>query len=43
MLEYFVEFMGTLIVVYSLLLTDRNPVIMGLIYFAVYTVAGEMS
>uniref|UniRef100_A0A6C0AIG4 Major intrinsic protein n=1 Tax=viral metagenome TaxID=1070528 RepID=A0A6C0AIG4_9ZZZZ len=43
MLEYFVEFMGTLIVVYSLLLTDRNPAIMGLIYFAVYTVAGEMS
>lgn len=43
MLEYLVEFMGTLIVVYALLLTDLNPAIMGLTYFAVYTVANEYS
>lgn len=43
MSQYVVEFMGTLIVVYALLLTDTNPAIMGIVYFAVYTVAGEMS
>lgn len=41
--QYLVEFMGTLVVVYALLLTDTNPAIMGITYFAVYTVAGELS
>jgi len=41
--QYFVEFMGTLVIVYALLLTDTNPAIMGITYFAVYTVAGELS
>ena len=35
--------MGTLVVVYALLLTDTNPAVMAIVYFAVYTVAGEMS
>ena len=39
--QYLVEFMGTLVVVYALLLTDTNPAIMGIGYFAVYTVGGE--
>jgi glycerol uptake facilitator-like aquaporin len=43
MLQYVVEFMGTLVVVYALILTDTNPAIMGLVYFAVYTVAGELA
>jgi glycerol uptake facilitator-like aquaporin len=43
MLQYVVEFMGTLVVVYALLLTDTNPAVMAIVYFAVYTVAGEMS
>ena len=41
--QYLVEFMGTLVIVYALLLTDTNPAIMGITYFAVYTVAGELS
>ena len=41
MLQYAVEFMGTLVVVYALLLTDTNPAIMAIVYFAVFTVAGE--
>lgn len=41
--QYLVEFMGTLVIVYALLLTDTNPAIMGITYFAVYTVAGEHS
>jgi glycerol uptake facilitator-like aquaporin len=43
MLQYAVEFMGTLIVVYALLLTDTNPAIMAIVYFAVFTVAGELA
>jgi glycerol uptake facilitator-like aquaporin len=39
--QYLVEFVGTLIIVYSLLLTDTNPAIMGIVYFAVYTIAAE--
>ena len=43
MLQYAVEFMGTLVVVYALLLTDTNPEIMAIVYFAVFTVAGELA
>ena len=43
MLQYEVEFMGTLVVVYALLLTDTNPAIMAIVYFAVFTVAGELA
>jgi glycerol uptake facilitator-like aquaporin len=43
MLQYAVEFMGTLVVVYALLLTDTNPAIMAIVYFAVFTGAGELA
>ena len=43
MLQYAVEFMGTLVVVYAFLLTDTNPAIMAIVYFAVFTVAGELA
>jgi glycerol uptake facilitator-like aquaporin len=43
MLQYLVEFMGTLVIVYAFLLTDTNPAIMAIVYFAVFTVAGDMS
>jgi len=42
-MQYLVEFVGTLVIVYALLLTDTNPAIMAIVYFAVYTVAGEMA
>jgi len=42
-IQYLVEFMGTLVIVYALLLTDTNPAIMAITYFAVFTVAGEMA
>jgi hypothetical protein len=42
-MQYLVEFVGTLIIVYTLLLTDTNPAIMAIVYFAVFTVAGEMA
>jgi glycerol uptake facilitator-like aquaporin len=42
-MQYLVEFVGTLIIVYAFLLTDTNPAIMAIVYFAVFTVAGEMA
>jgi hypothetical protein len=42
-MQYLVEFVGTLVIVYALLLTDTNPAIMAIVYFAVYTVAGEIA
>ena len=42
-MQYLVEFVGTLIIVYALLLTDTNPAIMAIVYFSVFTVAGEMA
>ena len=41
MYRHFIEFLGTLVILYSLLLTDRNPAAMGLIYFAVYSIGKE--
>ena len=41
--KYFMEFMGVLVLVYTLLLTDGNPVIMGIAYFAIYTLAKHSS
>jgi hypothetical protein len=41
--KYLLEFMGVLVLVYTLLLTDGNPAIMGICYFAVYTLAKQTS
>ena len=41
MYKYFIEFLGTLVVLYALLLTDRNPTAMAAIYFAVYSIGKE--
>jgi glycerol uptake facilitator-like aquaporin len=40
---YIAEFMGTLVIVYTFLLTDMNPAIIGIVYFAAYTIAGDMA
>jgi uncharacterized membrane protein len=37
--KYVVEFAGVLILVFTSLLTDRNPAAMGLVTFAVFTIA----
>jgi glycerol uptake facilitator-like aquaporin len=41
MYRHFIDFIGTLVILYTLLLTDRNPTLMGLIYFAVYSIGKE--
>jgi hypothetical protein len=41
--KYFVEYLGVLIIITAKLLTEANPIIMGLIYFAVFTIAGKIT
>lgn len=41
--KYTLEFMGVLVLVYTILLTDGNPVAMGISYFAIYTLAKQTS
>jgi glycerol uptake facilitator-like aquaporin len=41
--KYFIEYLGVLVIVTANLLTNADPVIIGLIYFAVLTTANNMS
>ena len=41
--KYFLECMGVITIVYAFLLTDKNPAIMGMIYFAMFTIAEQNS
>jgi glycerol uptake facilitator-like aquaporin len=41
--KYFIECMGVITIVYAFLLTDKNPAIMGMIYFAMFTIAEQNS
>lgn len=34
--KYIIEFLGTLVVMIAKLLTEANPVVMGVVYFSVY-------
>lgn len=34
--KYIIEFLGTLVIMISKLLTEAHPVVMGLVYFSVY-------
>jgi glycerol uptake facilitator-like aquaporin len=36
--KYFMEFMGTTVLIYALLVSDGNPIIMALAYFGIYTI-----
>lgn len=41
MYKYFIEFLGVLVIVYATLLTDGNPAVMGITYFAVFTIGKQ--
>lgn len=36
--QYFLEFMGVIVVLYAKLLTDANPLIMGIVYFSIFSI-----
>jgi glycerol uptake facilitator-like aquaporin len=37
--KYLIEFLGTLVIMTSKLLTEAHPVVMGIVYFSVYWMA----
>lgn len=41
--KYLVEFTGVIIILYAKLLTDASPVIMAITYFAVFTIAKDIT
>ncbi len=41
--KYFVEYLGVLVILISKLMTEANPVVMGLVYFSVFTIAGSIT
>jgi glycerol uptake facilitator-like aquaporin len=41
--KYLVEYLGVLIIITAKLLTEANPAIMGIIYFSVFTIAGNIT
>jgi hypothetical protein len=36
--KYFIEFLGTLTVLYAKLISDADPSVMGIVYFAMFTI-----
>jgi len=38
MYEYFIELLGVITIVYAKLLTEADPLIMGLVYFSMFTI-----
>ena len=43
MKQYIVEYMGTLVVLVAKLISDADPVVMGLVFFAVFTITKGIS
>jgi len=43
MKQYIVEFLGTLVIVVCLLVTNANPFIMAIVYYAVYTIGEDVT
>jgi len=39
MYKYFIELLGVVTVLYAKLLTEANPVVMGIVYFSMFTIA----
>ena len=43
MYKYFIELVGTVTVLYAKLLTEGNPSVMGIVYFATLTIAHNIT
>ena len=41
--KYFVEYLGVLVIVTAKLITEADPMVMGIIYFSVFTMAGKLT
>jgi glycerol uptake facilitator-like aquaporin len=43
MYKYFIELLGTVTVLYSELMTEGNPAVVGLVYFAILSIARNIT
>lgn len=41
--KYLVEYMGVLVLIYAKLITEAEPVTMGIVYFSLFTLAGKIT
>ena len=41
--KYFIEYLGVLVIVTAKLITEADPMVMGVIYFSVFTMAGKIT
>lgn len=41
--KYFIEYLGVLVIVTAKLITEADPVVMAIIYFSVFTMAGSIT
>jgi glycerol uptake facilitator-like aquaporin len=41
--KYFLEFMGVVTIIYAKLLTEADPVVMAIVYFAMFTLAKDIT
>lgn len=41
--KYFLEFLGVVVIIYAKLLTEANPTVMAIVYFAIFTIARDIT
>lgn len=41
--KYFIEYLGVLVIVTAKLITEADPIVMAIIYFSVFTMAGKIT
>lgn len=41
--KYLIEYLGVLVIVTSKLITEADPVVMGIVYFSIFTLAGKIT
>jgi glycerol uptake facilitator-like aquaporin len=41
--KYLVEYMGVLVLITAKLITEADPIVMGIIYFSLFTLAGKIT
>lgn len=43
MYKYVIEYLGVLVIVTSKLITEADPVVMAIVYFSIFTLAGKIT
>jgi hypothetical protein len=41
--KYFIEYLGVLVIVTAKLITEADPIVMAIVYFSVFTMAGKIT